>query len=190
MQAPAKSWWLLLLCGILEVIYCGMNFLMLRPNGTLALRTFVSRRSTIVDMGMLALGAGVCVIAAAVWNSRKTSAWLLALNGVALTALGLIFMFWTGALSFRTIALLFAVMAISAGVYELAIARAARWPWVAMGIVSFAFAAAFLSFAFRWIQLPGSPTASFIWMGSYFAFSAVCMFILAAKPEPKALAAL
>jgi hypothetical protein len=99
-------------------------------------------------------------------------------------------MFWTGALSFRTIALLFAVMAISAGVYELAIARAARWPWVAMGIVSFAFAAAFLSFAFRWIQLPGSPTASFIWMGSYFAFSAVCMFILAAKPEPKALAAL
>jgi uncharacterized membrane protein HdeD (DUF308 family) len=190
MQTLAKSWWLLLLCGILEVVYCGMNFFMLRPDGTLAVRTFVSRRSTIVDMGILALGAGLCVIAAAIWNSRKISAWLLALNGIALSVLGLIFMFWTGPLSYRTIALLFTAMAISAGVYELAIARTARWPWIAAGIVSFAFAVAFLSFASRWIELANSPKATFIWMGSYFAFSAICMFILSAKTEPKALAAL
>lgn len=191
MQTPVKSWWLLLLCGIFEVIYCGMNFFMLRPDGTLALRTFVSRRSTVVDMGILALGAGLCAIAASIWNSKKISVWLLALNGVALSVLGLIFMFWTGPLSFRTIALLFAAMAISAGVYELAIARTVRWVWIAAGIVSLAFAGAFLSFAAGLVEpAHGSPTATFIWMGSYFGFSAVCMFALGAKSEPKALAAL
>lgn len=191
MQTPVKSWWLLLLCGILEAIYCGMTFFMLRPDGTIALRTFVSRRSTVVDMGILAMGAGVCAIAAAIWNSRKISAWFLAFNGVALSVLGLVFMFWTGPLSFRTIALLFAAMAISAGMYELAVGRTAHSLWLAAGIVSFVFAAAFLSFAFRWIELARhSPTATFIWMGSYFGFSAICMFMLGSKTEPKVLAAL
>jgi hypothetical protein len=191
MQTHGKRGWLLLLCGIFEVIYCGMNFFMLRPDRTLALREFVRYRSTILDMGILALGGGVCATAAAILESRKISAWFLGSSGIALSTLGLIFMFWTGPLSFRTIALLIAAMAIGAGAYQLAIARTARWPWIAAGIVSFAFAAAFLSFAFQWIELMhDSPMATFIWMGSYFAFSAVCMFIFSARTDRKALTAL
>ena len=192
MQTPARNWWLLSLCGIFEVIYCGMTFFMLRPDGTLAFRAFVSRRNTVVDMGLLALAAGVCAIAAAIWNSQKTSAWLLALNGVALSVLGLLLAFRTGPISFRAIALLFAAMAISAGGHELILAQASatRWLWIAAGIVSLAFAAAFLSFTVGFVELARSPIATFIWMGSYLAFSAACMLILAAKTEPKALAAL
>jgi hypothetical protein len=191
MPTPAKKRWPLLFCGIFEVIYCGMTFFMLRPDGTLTLRTFVSRRSTIVDMGLLALGAGVCLIAAAIWNFKKISSRLLALNGIALSVLGFVFVFWTGPISFRTIALLIATLAISAGAYELAIARTVRRLWIVAGIVSFSFAVAFVSFAFSWIELiHGSPMATFIWIGSYFAFSAICMFALTAETEPHALKSL
>ncbi|MGA3044056.1 MAG: DUF308 domain-containing protein [Bryobacteraceae bacterium] len=186
-----KNWWLLALCGILDAIYSVMNFFMQRPDGSLTLRTFVNHRSTLVDMGMLALAAGVCTLAAATWSSRKGASWLLALNGLACTALGLLLAFRTGPLAFRTIALLIVVMAMSAGIYELATARTLRrhlrreWLLGAAGVASVGFALAFLAFVLRWIALdPESPAQTLHWLGSYFGFSAICMLGMALALTP------
>jgi hypothetical protein len=137
-------------------------------------------------MGTLALAAGVCTIAAGMWSSGKGKSWLLVLNGLACTALGLLLAFWTGPLAFRTIALLIAVMAMSIGIYELATARTlhrhltAEWLLGAAGVVSVGFALAFLAFVLRWIKLePASPAQTFDWMGAYFGFGAICMLGLA-----------
>ena len=181
-QTLIKNWWLLALCGVLDAIYAGMNFFMQRPDGSLALRTFVQYRGTVVNMGLLALAAGACTIAAGIWSFRKGKAWLLALNGLACTALGLILTFWTGPLAFRTVALLIVVMAMSIGIYELATARTLRrhradeWLLAAAGVASVGFALVFIAFVFRWIKLePASPAQTLRWMGSYFGFSAFCM---------------
>jgi uncharacterized membrane protein HdeD (DUF308 family) len=187
MQKLIKSWWLLALCGILDALYSAMNFFMQRPDGSLALRTFVHSRGTVVHMGMLALAAGACTIAAAIWSSRKGKSWLLVMNGVACSVLGLILAFWTGPLAFRTVALLIVVMAMSVGIYELAAARRLRryldeWLFGAAGMVSVGFALAFLGFVLRWIKLePSSPAQTLHWLGSYFGFSAICMLGLALR---------
>jgi uncharacterized membrane protein HdeD (DUF308 family) len=187
-QMLIKNWWLLALCGVLDAIYSVMNFFMQRPDGSLALRPFVNNRSTVVHMGMLALAAGACTIAAGIWSSRKGKSWLLVLNGLACSALGMIFTFWTGPLAFRTVALLIVVMAISVGIDELATARTLRrhladeWLLAAAGVVSVGFALSFLAFAFGWIKLePRLPDQSLFWLGSYFGFSAICMLGLALR---------
>ena len=181
-----KNWWLLVLCGVADAIYSAMDFFTQRPDGSLALRTYVNNRSTLVHMGVLALAAGACAIAAGIWSFRKDKSWLLVLHGLACSALGLILTFRTGPISFRTIALLIAVMAMSTGVYALATARTLRrhladeWLLGAAGAASVAFALAFLAFVFRWIELePASPAQGLDWLGSYFGFSAICMLGLA-----------
>jgi uncharacterized membrane protein HdeD (DUF308 family) len=196
-RTPIKNWWLLALCGVLDAIYSFMNFFIQRADGSLALRTFVNSESTVRHMGVIALAAGACTIAAAIWTSRNGKSWLLALNGLACSALGLIFLFWTGPLAFRTIALLIVVMAASIGIYELATARVLRshladeWLLSAAGVVSVGFALTFLAFIFRWIKLePGAPAQTLHWMGSYFAFSAVCMMGLGLRPRGFALKSL
>jgi uncharacterized membrane protein HdeD (DUF308 family) len=186
-QTLLKNWWLLALAGILCAMYSGMNFFMESPDGSLTLRTFM-HRSTGVNMGRLAVAAGVCTIAAGIWSSRKGKSWLLVLNGLACGALGMLLAFWTGPLAFRTIALLVVVMAMSIGVYELATARTSRhhaaveWLLGGAGLASVGFALAFLAFVFRWIKLdPGSPAQTLHWLGSYFGFSAICMLGLAVR---------
>jgi len=156
------------------------------PDGSVTLRTFVNNRGTLVQMGVLALAAGACTIATGIWSSRNGQSWLLVLNGLACSALGLILTFWRGPLAFRTVALLIVVMAMSVGIYELASARAWRshladqWLLAAAGAISVGFALAFLAFVFRWIKLePGSPAQTLHWLGSYFGFSAICMLGLA-----------
>jgi uncharacterized membrane protein HdeD (DUF308 family) len=185
MQTLMKNWWLLALCALLDAMYAVLNFFMQRPDGSLMLREFV-QRGTVVQMGMLALAAGACTIAAGIWSSSTGRSWLLVLNGLACSTLGMILTFWKGPLAFRTVALLIVVMAISIGVYELASARTWRphlaneWLFGAAGAGSVGFALAFLAFVFRWIPLdPGSPAQTLHWLGAYFGFTAVCMLGLA-----------
>jgi uncharacterized membrane protein HdeD (DUF308 family) len=185
-----KNWWLPVLCGVLEAMYSAMNFFMQRPDGSLTLRTGV-HRSTGLQMGMLALAAGACTIAASIWSSSKGKSWLLALNGLACSALGviLIFTFWTnGPLAFSTVALLIVAMAMSSGVFELVTAQTLRrhvldkWFLGAAGVASVGFAVAFLAFLVGWIELePRLPAQSLHWLGSYFGFSAICMLGLALR---------
>ena len=180
-QKLFQSWWLLALCGVLDAIISAVYLVRQNADGPL---TYHSRHGTMIYLGRLTLAAGMCTLVAGVWNATKNNSWLLVLNGIACSALGAILAFWTGPLAFRTIALLVIVMALSIGVYEFAIARISRrasdeWLLGIVGVVSVGFAFAFLAFVFRWIKLqPGSPAQSLHWLGSYFAFSAICMLAL------------
>lgn len=180
-QKPIRSWWLLGLCGVFDAIISIIYLIAQNTNQPL---TFHAWHGSVVLLGKLTLAAGICTIAAGVWNYGRGESWLLVLNGLACSALGAIFAFWRGPLAFRTVALLIVIMAVSIGIYEFAAARLLRRLWEewflgTAGVVSVGFAFAFLAFVFRWIKLePGSPAQSLHWLGSYFAFSAVCMLVL------------
>ena len=189
-QTLVKSWWLLALCGVLDALFAVM-ILMASPDGSPNLRIFMHSRYAITQLGVFALAAGICTIAASVWSSRKDHSWLLVLNGLACGSLGLLVSLGaTRPIAFRTIALVIVIMAVSIGLYELATARTLRghpidkWLLGAAGVVSVSFAAAFLGFVLRWIKLDPSPSAqTFHWLGSYFGFTAICMVGLALLPE-------
>ena len=180
-QTLIKNWWLLALCGVLDAIISVIYFSH-AGNGFRA-------TGTVMFLGPLTLAAGACTTAAGIWSSRKGKFWFLVLNGLACSALGLIFSFWTGPLGFGTVALLIVVMAISIGIYEWATARTLRrhladeWLLGAAGVASAGFALAFLALVFGWIKLePESPAQTLHWLGSYFGFSAICMLGLALRP--------
>ena len=167
-----------------------MNFFMQSPDGSLTLRTTVRYAGTLEQMGMLALAAGVCMIAAGIWSPREGRSWFLVLNGLALSALGSIFAFWANRpIAFRTIALLTVVMAIGIGIYELTTAQAlrhhvmAKWLLGAAGAVSVGFALVFLALAFRQLNVERSPLTDFLWFGSYYGFSAICKLGLGLGPR-------
>ena len=182
-QTLIKNWWLLALCGVLDAIISIIYFNH-AGHGFHALKD-------IVFLGKVALAAGACTIAAGIGRSAKGKCWPLVLNGLALSALGLIFNGVFGfKIQFRTIALLLVVMAVSIGVFELVIARTLRhlhhvadeWFLGVAGAASIGFVLAFLAFAFRWIKLePGSPAQTLLWLGSYFGFSAICILGLALR---------
>jgi uncharacterized membrane protein HdeD (DUF308 family) len=192
-QSLVKSWWLLALCGVLDALFAVQIVLMGSRDGSPILRTFIHSRDAISQLGLLALAAGVCTIAASVWNSRKDNSWLLVLNGLACSSLGILVSLGANrSITFRTIALVIVVMAMSIGLYELATARTLRgrlrghrigeWLLGVAGVVSVGFAVVFLGFVLRWIKLDSSPSAqTFHWLGSYFGFTAICMVGLALR---------
>jgi hypothetical protein len=182
------NWWLLALCGVLYAILAMVNVFMRGPDGFPALRTGLPA-STAMPMFGLQLAIGVGAVAAGIWGSGDgRSSWLLALNGLACSAYALIpILFWTRPLSFRLFALLLVVMAISMGVFALAAARTPRrhvpdkWFLGLAGAASVGFALAFLVLGLGWIKLAHRPLSStlWLWFGSYFGFSAICMLGLA-----------
>jgi len=180
-QTLCKGWWLLACCGVLDAIISVIYLVGQNSNGPV---TFHAWHGTMVFLGELTLAAGACTIATGVWNASKSNSWLLVLNGLATSALGALFAFWTGPLAFRTVALLIAIMAMSIGVYELATARTLRRLrdeslFGAAGIACVGFAFAFLAFVFGWMKLePPAWAQSLRWLGSYFGFSAICMLML------------
>jgi hypothetical protein len=179
------------LCGVLDALFAVLIVLMGSPDGSSALRILVHSRAAISELGLLALAAGVCTIAAGVWGSGKDKSWLLVLNGLACSSLGLLVTLGaTRSVTFRTIAFVIVIMAMSVGLYELTTARALRghlvdeWLLGAAGVVSFGFGVVFLAFVLRWIKLDPSPSAqTFDWLGSYFGFTAICMVGLALRPN-------
>jgi uncharacterized membrane protein HdeD (DUF308 family) len=187
-QTLIKNWWLLALCGIVDAIISVIYFIMYNsgPDGPL---TFHGWNGTVVFLTTLALAAGVCTIVAGIWRSAKDKSWLLVLNGLALSAYGLIPLLWRGPLSFDFFALLLVVMAMTLGILALAIARTLRrhvadeWFFGLVGAGSVGFALAFLALVNRWIQLERRPfhPLVFLWLGFYFGFSAICMLGLALR---------
>jgi uncharacterized membrane protein HdeD (DUF308 family) len=177
-----KNWWLLAVGGVLDAIISVIYF-------NHAGHGFVLK-GTIVFLGKLTLAAGACTIAAGIWRSRNGKCWLLALNGLALGVLGLIFNGIFGfRISFLTVALLLVVTAMSIGVFELVIARtlqrlrhvADEWFLGFAGAASVGFALAFFALGFRLIKIESRSHSDLLWLGSYFGFSAICMLWLALR---------
>ncbi len=186
-QTLIKNWWLLALCGVLDAIISVIFLVMHDTDGTL---TFHAWNGMVVFLGKLALAAEACTIAAGIWRSTKGKCWLLVLNGLALSALGVIFNNLTHyRISFRTVALLLVVMAMSIGILELVTARTLRrqrhvaneWFLGLTGAASVGFALAFFALGFRWIKLEPGSHSDLLWIGSYFGFSAICMLGLALR---------
>lgn len=80
-----KSWWLLALCAVLDAIISIIYLMRRDTDGTV---TFHPWHATAVFLGKLTLAAGLCTIAAGLWNSRKGKSWLPVLNGLAGSAWG------------------------------------------------------------------------------------------------------
>src|SRR6516162_1062627 len=77
---------LFVLCGILNAVIAALYF-------SHAERGF-HFQSSIVLVGEFTIAAGICMLAAGVWNGRINKSWLLAPSGIACTVLGLILTFW------------------------------------------------------------------------------------------------
>jgi uncharacterized membrane protein HdeD (DUF308 family) len=186
-QKPIKRWSLLVLSSLFYATFSFMILFIWSPDGFRMLRTFAHSRSSIEQLGLVALAAGVCTVATGIWNAREANSWLLVLNGLACSALGtMVALGASRPVTFRSIALVIVVMALSIGLYELVTAKTLRghrvdeWLLTAVGVVSVGFAGVFLGFVFRWIRLDPSPSAqTFHWLGSYFGFGAICMLGLA-----------
>jgi hypothetical protein len=187
-ETLTKSWWLLALCGVLDAALAALNLFMFAWDGSPAWRTFAIRGAALL-MSRIALAAGLCTIAAGIWSFGKGRSWLLVLNGLAFSAYGLIPRLWRGPLSFLLFARLLIVMAISIGIFEMLTARnlgrqrhvTDGWFLGLAGVASFGFALAFLALTLNWIQLESRPlhASLFLWLVSYFGFSAICMAGLA-----------
>ena len=180
----SKAWWLLALCGILDAMHASINLLMMKL--PLTYRIFGSNLSAVRDMGLLALAAGACTIAAGLWSGGKDQSWLLSLHGLTLGAFGVIIVspLVRGPLSFRPVSLLFTVMAVSLGAFALGTAQTQRrggterWFLLTVGAASIGFAFSFIAVGFHLVRLE-PPNAYFIWMSSYFGLCALFMLWLA-----------
>ena len=198
-QTLTENWWLLALCGVLEATVSVLYLVLQDQDGPV---TFHGWRGVGTLLGKLIVAAGICTIAAGIWRSAKGRCWPLALNGLALGALGLIssdiHAFRGLKIHFATVALLFVVMAVSLGVLELTTARGLRragqaaheWLLGLAGTGAVSFALAFLALGFSWIKidlgwhfrsLPDFmwSKADFLWFGFYLGFSAICLLGLA-----------
>ena len=178
---------LLVLCSLFYATFSFMILFIWSPDGFPTLHTFAHYRSSIEQLGLVALAAGVCAVATGIWNAREANSWLLVLNGLACSAFGtLVVLGASRPITFRPIAIAIVVMAVSIGLYELVVARTLpshrfdEWLLTAAGVISISFAGVFLGFVFGWIRLDPSPSAqTFHWLGSYFGFSSICMLVLA-----------
>lgn len=84
-HALTKNWWLLALCGALDAIIAVIYFKHAGQG--------FHAPPDVPFLGKLTAAAGACTIVAGILGSRKGKSWLLILNGVACSALGLIFNF-------------------------------------------------------------------------------------------------
>jgi len=181
-QTLTKNWYLLALCGLLNAISSAIYLLMY--NAGPDSMVLPGWRAEIMLLSKLFVVAGICSVAAGSWRAEKETAWLLVLNGLALSTYGLL-PFLSKAISFRPFAFLVVVMAISFGVLAFRLARALRsqhqggdkWLFGLAGAASLAFALAFLALANGWIQMERRPfhPALFLWFCLFFGFSAIAM---------------
>lgn len=178
---------LLLLSSLFHATFSFMILLIWSPDGLRALRAFAHGRSSIEQLGLVALTAGVCTVLAGICNTRNANSWLLVLNGLGCGALGIMVILGaTRPITFRSVASVIAVMAVSIGVFEFGAAHKLRrhrvdeWLSALAGVVSVGFAWMFLGFVFGWVKLEHGPSSqTFHWLGSYFGFSSICMLGLA-----------
>lgn len=178
-QTLIKNWWLLALRGVLAAVFSVMAFLMRSSAESITLRDFATK-GMVVFLGILAVAAGTCTIAAGIWGSTRSKWWLLFLDGLAVMAVGLILIV-SSRITLRMVTHLLVILAVIIGVGELVTARTLRrhvsdeWFLVLAGAASIGFAV-----AFPWFK-PEEAGRSLIWLGTYSAFNAICMLGLALR---------
>jgi hypothetical protein len=189
----SKTWWLLALCGILHAMQATINLLFL--NFSLIFRAFGSPSHAAWDLGLLALSASACTLAAGLWSAGKDHSWLLSLHGLALGSFGAIVVSLGRSprpLGFRSVSLLFVAMAASIGAFALETAKdqrrgtRGRWFLIASGGASIAFAFSSIAFGFTPRRL-GPPQIFLIWLSSYFAFYAIFMLWFAFRVHSRGI---
>jgi uncharacterized membrane protein HdeD (DUF308 family) len=175
MQTLTKNWWLLAIAGLLDAVISVLYFNHV-GHGVHTMRD-------VYFMGRITIAAGVCTIVAGLWRRDRGQWWPLALSGIALSALGLVFDGVFGStIRFRTVAVLIILSAVSTGIFQCAAARRLWRRKVAdasllgvAGIGSAIFASAFFALGFGWAKIEPGSFKDLLWLGLYFAFSAVCM---------------
>lgn len=184
----SQTWWLLALCGIFDALQAVINLLMMSL--PLTSRSFGSPLLAVRDMGLLALAAGACAIAAGLWSAQKDHSWLLSLHGLALAAFGAITVspLIKGPLSFRPVSLLYTVMAASIAAFALATLKTqprntrGGWFLIAAAAASLVFSSSFVSQGLLGFPLTRmEPAVFFGWMSAHFILCAVFMLWLAGR---------
>jgi uncharacterized membrane protein HdeD (DUF308 family) len=173
LQTLIRNWWLLALRGLLAAVFAAVTFLMQNSAGSLTLREF-AQKGMVVFLGMLALAAGGCTVAAGIWSSTRNKGWLLVLDGLAVSTAGLILIL-SDRITFNMTMDLLVALALVIGLVEVVTARTLsrhirdEWFLGLAGVASIGIAVAFL-----WVQ-PEEAGQVFLWLGVYSAFSAICM---------------
>lgn len=166
---------LLIVCGILEALCAGASLLLLDPEWTLGVANPVRA------MAVLALAGGLCSMAAGLAHAANGRAWLLSLHGLALGGYGLLGLspLTRAPLSFRPVALLFVLMALSLGAFAWRPAEARRGrllPLLGLGALSLA--AGFLAVALGWVGL-GGPQSFWFTMAAHWSLCSGVLLALA-----------
>jgi uncharacterized membrane protein HdeD (DUF308 family) len=181
---PVRHWWLLVLCGAIDFAIAVIYLAMAGTDGPVLSHSWIG---TFELVGKLAMTAGACSVVAALWRGRN---WALALNGLALAALGYIqYALTRFPISISVVALLIAVAAVTTGVVQFAMARASRRErrsiesrfFTSAGIASVSFVVLSLAFGLRLVPMGPGSHLDLLWLGSYFAFAAVCTVVLALR---------
>ena len=165
--------------GVLAALFSVMAFLMRSSAETFTLHQFATKGMT-VFLGLLALGAGACTIAAGMWSLREDKSWFLALDGLCVSAAGML-LIWSNRITFSMAAYTLVGLAIVIGGVELGASRVLRrhvrdeWFLVSVGLASLAFGLAFLMIR------PENAGSILVWLGLYSGFSAICIFGLALR---------
>ncbi len=83
------------ICAILNIMIAAIYFLLYDtgPDGPLPVHEW---QGVVMILNRITLAAGACTIAAGLWRPAIGKSWLLILNGVALSAYGVIPLFWRG----------------------------------------------------------------------------------------------
>ncbi len=181
-QTLVRNWGLLVLCAVLEALLSANYLVMQERDGHWALRSY-ALPGTVTFLGQLALAAGFLALGASLWRSVRGRCWPLLINGLALGAMGLLFLGAFGPrVSFRSIAGLLVVMAASLCLLAVSTVRAlghrTRNRWIAgtAGLLAFAFA-----LVFAWMQPQPGTHSEILWIGAYLGFQSLCLLGLALR---------
>src|SRR5262245_42701849 len=105
-----NNWWLFALRSGLAAAFSTMAFMMQASAKSFTLREFATK-GMVVFLGILAMAAGVCTIGAGVSRSKANRSWIVVLDGVGVSAAGLVLIV-SKSIAFGTVMHLLALLAI------------------------------------------------------------------------------
>jgi uncharacterized membrane protein HdeD (DUF308 family) len=176
----AKNWWFLAARGVFAVCF-GLSVFSLREWSHASFFSAIAFTTIGILFAIFAFVAGILTLIAALRGSGEGKhAWVLALDGMATLALGIL-IFVLPALSFLVLLRMMAIWAVIVGICHLSVATHLRrhiadeWLLALAGIFSALFGVLLLT---MW---PRSALSLFYWMSSYAIFSGLVMLALSLR---------